>query len=292
MTFPLRKIINFAMTKPAEVDTAYEQFFGSLLFSEVKQEWKELFFEWLIFDFKQSGRPSFLLEYILRNTDNLDEKTFNQFEQIAKTQFYSNFEIRKIKRGEWFSLEDIFTGKIYTVHDKKGSESVSGEGTIPGRIAQVDSKWYLVGANSVYFPITYTKRAKNNMRKLKMKNFSPKDTVELLRSQEQTSPVPISAPTKREMEEKRGNLKVAYAKIAERFNAAFLFDDLINEIYNEERVNVLDFWKELEKRGLKYEILIEDVELFQDIWNYFPHKCLNNLSPIEVFTKFKEKSTE
>jgi hypothetical protein len=291
MTFPLRKVIDFAMQKPAEVDEAYRQFFGALPFSELKQEWEELFLEWLIFDFKHENKPTFLVLYILKNPDGIDKNTLDQFEQIAETDFYSNFEIRKIKQGEWFSLEDLFTGKIYTVYDKKGSESVRGRGTIPGRIAQVDDKWYLVGANSVYFPITYTERAKKHMRKLKMKNFSPRDTVELLRSQEQTPHAPISVPTNRELEEKRKSLKAAYTKIAKKFDVTLSFDDLIKEIYDEKRENVLDFWKELEKKGLRYEILIEDIKLLQDIWNYFPHKCLNDLSPIETFAKFKEKGS-
>lgn len=291
MVFPLRHIIDFAMQKPSEVDEAYRQFFGALPFSELKPKWEEFFLEWLIFDYKQSGGSSFLLEYILRNPDNLDGKTLNQFEQIAKTQFYSNFEIQKIKRGEWFSLEDLFTGKIYTVHDKKGSESVSGEGTIPGRIAQVDGKWYLVGANSVYFPITYTERAKRHMRKFNIKNFSPRDTVELLRSQEKLPPEPVHIPTKKELKEKRKNLKEEYNKTPKKFGTTLSFSDLIRAIYQENRVNVLDFWKSLEKRGLPVELMKENVNLLTDIWNYFPHKCLNDLSPLEVFAKFKEKGT-
>ncbi|MBI3385232.1 hypothetical protein HY030_03525 [Candidatus Gottesmanbacteria bacterium] len=207
MIFPIRQVVDFAMKKPSETDSAYKQFFGSLPFSELKPEWEELFLEWLIFDFKRSIGPSFLIEYVLRNPDNLNKKTLDQFEQIAKTQFYSQFEIVEIQKGQWIRLEDLFTGYIYKVYEKKGSEVLADRGVIPGRLGKVDDKWYLVGANSVYFPLTYTERAKKHMREFKVKNFSPKDTVELLRFSEKQLPQAVSVPTKRELEEKRKSLK-------------------------------------------------------------------------------------
>lgn len=280
------------MQRPPEVDSAYKEFFGSLPFSELKPEWEELFLEWLIFDYKASTGTLFLIEYVLRNPDNLNKDTINQFEQIAKTQFYSQFEILEIKRGQWLKLEDLFTGKIYTVYEKKGSETLSEKGVIPGRLAKVDGKWYLVGANSIYFPITYTQRAKKHMREFKPKKFSPQDTFELLKSHEQQPRQPISVPTKKELEEKRKSLKTEYAKIAKKFNAGLSFDGLIKEIYNEDKTNVLDFWKKLEKKGLKFEMFIENAEIFQDIWNYFPHKCLNDLSPIGVYAKLSKKGSK
>lgn len=292
MVFPLRKIIDFAMIHPDEVDLAYKQFFGMLPFSELKSEWEELFLEWLIFDFKTLKRTSFLAEYVLKNPDKLDNKALDQFKQIVETQFYSQFEIQKIKRGQLITVEDLFTAETYTIYEKKGSERLSERGILPGRIAKVDEKWYLVGANSVYFPITYTERAKRNIREIKIKNFSPKDTIELLMSQEQSSPPTISMPTAEELQEKRKSLKEEYGKVAKKFGAALLVNELIEEIYKEERVNVLDFWKSLEKKGLKFEVLVENTELLQDIWNYFPHKCLKDLSPIEVFTKFSKKGAK
>ena len=99
MAFPIRRVINFAMTKSAEVDEAYKKFFGDLLFSELKSKWEELFLEWLIFDFKTSTGISFLSEYVLKNPDNLDIKTLDQFKQIAETQFYSQFEIHTLSVG-------------------------------------------------------------------------------------------------------------------------------------------------------------------------------------------------
>lgn len=290
MIFPLRKVINFAASKfSKDVDEAYRQFFGSLPFSELKPQWEELFWEWLIFDFKVKNQFTFLEGYILGNPDNFDGDEIIKLKQVEKTQFYSQFEITEIKRGQWILAEDLHSGKIYKIYEKKGSEALSGPGVIPGRIARYENKWYLVGANSVFFPITYTQRAKKNMRLLKVGNFSPRDIVELLRAQEQRPAGSINIPTKRKLKIKQESLKKEYERIAKKFNITFFFDDLTDKIYKEDRGNVLDFWKRLEKEGLRLEVLIENTQLFQDIWNYFPHDCLNNLSPIEVFTKLKKK---
>lgn len=171
------------MTKPREVDDAYIKFFGDLPPQELETTWEELFLEWLVFDYKQSGKASFLIEYVLKNPDGLMDKEIDSFRQIAQTHIYSMFEIREIERGEWFVLEDLHTGKAYQVYEKKGTLSIKEAGTIPGRIANVDDRWYLVGANSIYLPIVYTQKLKQIMRKTKIKNYSPKDTVDLLRHQ-------------------------------------------------------------------------------------------------------------
>lgn len=286
MRFPLRKVTDFAMTKPGEVDEAYRKFFGLLPVEQLQTEWEELFLEWLIFDYQQKTGATFLIEYILRNPDNFDAEKINQCRQIAKSQFYSMFEILKIKSGEWFILENIHTGKTYRVYEKKGTSSIKTPGTIPGRIARVDGRWYLVGANSVYFPITHTERAKKHMRKMKINNYSPKDTVELLMAQDQKSQPPPQV-TKKQIKNKRKELKKAYEHHAEKHRLALSFDALVNEIYQENRVNVLDFWQSLTKKGLIEEFLLDNLQLLQDIWNYFPHKHLDNLSPIEAYMKMK-----
>lgn len=290
MRFPLRKIIDFATkNKPHEVDRAYKKFFGILPFDRLKTEWEELFLEWLIFDYKQKTGTSFLLEYILRNPDQLDDKTINQFSQIAKTHIYSMFEIKEIKKGEWFVLEDIHTGETYKVYEKKGTSTIQGPGTIPGRIAKVDDNWYLVGANSVYLPITHTQRAKMHMRNMKIKKYSPKDTVELLMASENKSQEYPPTVTKKQIRNKRKELRKDYEKNVKKYNLSLSFDELIKEIYEEDRVNVLDFWKGLTKKGLNEKFLFEKIQILQDIWNYFPHKYLNNLSPAEVYSKMRRE---
>ncbi len=288
MRFPLRKVIDFSMTKPGEVDGAYLEFFGNLPVDQLRKEWEELFLEWLTFDYKQKGGTTFLVEYILRNPDNFDAEKISQFEQISRSQIYSMFEIQEINKGKWFILEDLHTGKIYKVLEHTGTTILKDRGSIPGRIAKVDGNWYLVGANSVYFPLTHTQRSKKYMRKFKITNYSPKDTAELLMAHDNRPPAPPEAVTKKQIEDKRVELKKTFEEIAEKYHFSLSFDALLNEIYRENRVNVLDFWKSLAKKGLSEKFLSEKPEVMQDIWNYFPHKCLNGLSPIEAYIKMKK----
>jgi len=288
MRFPLRKVIDFSMTKPGKVDEAYQEFFGSLPVNQLQKEWEELFLEWLTFDYKQKGGTTFLVEYILRNPDNFDAEKIGQFEQISRSQFYSMFEIKEINKGEWFILEDLHTGKIYKVLENTGTTILKDRGSIPGRIAKVDGNWYLVGANSVYFPLTHTQRSKKYMRKFKITNYSPKDTVELLMEHDKNLPAPPEAVTKKQIKNRRKQLKQDFEENAEKYNFSLSFDALISEIYQENRANVLDFWKSLTKKGLSEKFLYEKPEVMQDIWNYFPHKCLNGLSPVEAYVKMKE----
>lgn len=185
MRFPIRLIVDYAMKNPTDVDRAYQIFFGSLPFSQLKTEWEDLFVEWLVFDFKRSGKPTFVVEYVLKNPGRLSDVALSQLKQIASTHFYSQFEVLEIRKGEWLRVIDLFSGKFYRIYDKKGSESIASPGVVPARAACVNNRWYWVGANSVYFPVTYTKRAKILMKKLAKKDFSPKDTVELLRRQDE-----------------------------------------------------------------------------------------------------------
>lgn len=274
------------MTKPGEVDKAYREFFGHLPVDQLRTEWEELFLEWLTFEYKQKGGTTFLVEYILRNPDNFDAEKIGQFEQISRSQFYSMFEIQEINKGKWFILEDLHTGKIYKVLEKTGTITLKDKGSIPGRIAKVNGNWYLVGANSVYFPITYTERSKKHMRRFKITNYSPRDTVELLMAHNNNQ-APPEAVTKKQIKNRRKQLKQVFEENAEKYRFSLTFDALISEIYQENRVNILDFWKSLTKKGLSEKFLYEKPEIMQDIWNYFPHKCLNGLSPAEAYAKMK-----
>src|SRR3989338_9491196 len=217
------------MTRPSEVDEAYKQFFRDLPFEQLKPEWEELFLEWLMFDYKPKSGASSLVEYILKDPDHIEKIVRDQFQQIAQTQKYSLFEILEIERSKWFLLEDIYTGKTYKVYEKKGTTQIKNPGQIPGREANVDGRWYLVGANSVYFPITYTKRLKGKIRKMKLRNFSPKDTVELLRAQENHPPKMPPKVNRKQIIEKRKELQARYEKFVQTYGASLPFTDLLGK---------------------------------------------------------------
>lgn len=277
-----RKVLDFALEKPAVVDRAYFEFFGLLPPSDLEKEWEDLFLEWLIFDYQQKNGTSFFIEYTLKNPDQLSKDKIAKFKQVAETQFYSFFEIQDIKKGQWFILENLHDGKIYKVYEKKGTSIIKGPANLPGRIAKINNRWYLIGANSVYFPTTYTKRAKKVIREMKIKNYSPKDTVNILRNRGQPLPPKL---TKKQIKNKKKDLQKEYEKCLKKYQLFLSFDDLIQAVYKEDTNNLIGFWENLIGKGLTEKFIIKEIKLLEDILNYFPHQCLNDMSPVEVYNQ-------
>lgn len=286
MVFPFRYITEYTNSKPSEAQKGFEEFWGkdTVPDSGDTELW-QYYTEWMIFDFIQSTGRTFLIEYVLLNPDNLDSKVIDQFKQIAETQNYSDYQILDLKRGEWIKLEDIYTGKIYKVYDKLGSENVPDEGTMFARVARVDDKWYLVGANSATYPITYTERMKKGLRNDFTKNkikLTPKDLYKLIVEQRENPPEMPKSLTKSELKKKREELEDSFIKKTKKYGARMTFVELLKIIYDENRTNVLDLWLSLGKKGLTEKFVIVEMQLLSDIWNHFPHKCLGGKAPIEL----------
>ena len=133
----------------------------------------------------------------------------------------------------------------------------------------------------------YTARLKRILRRETKKGviINVKDTAELLLHRiKHPSPVP-KIPTKEELIVKRKQLEAGYIKALDKYSGTLSFFNLTSAIYKENRVNVLNFWKKLTKQGLPVKMMVEEFQLLQDIWNYFPHKCLGDTSPNELFAK-------
>lgn len=290
MKFPFHLIIEYAHNKPHEIDRALTDFFGkppSVPFEDENIE--ALFLEWLMYEFKQTSGPTFFIEYVLKNPDHLPEKQIRQFQQIIQTQRYSEYEILHITPGSHLTLEDVFSGKTFDVYDTIGSINTKERGMLKARIACIDNAWHLVGANPIYVPMVYTARMKKMLkREFGRKETSIKDTAQMLLQQAEHPPTPPKELTKKELDKKRKTLEEAYAVALVKRHATLSFADLRLAIFDEQRVNVLDFWRNLSKKGLPEEFVFNETELLQDIWNYFPHQCLGGISPHEAYTKLSQ----
>ena len=286
MNFPLRFVAEYTNSKPSEAQRGFEEFWGKDFVPDKNDtELWQYYTEWMIFDFVQKSGRSFLIEYILLNPDNLESKVINQFKQIAETYNYSNYQILSIKRGGWIKLENIFTGEIYKVYDKLGSENIPDEGTMFARVARVDGKWYLVGANSPICPITYTERMKRCLREDSLEKkvkLTPKDLCKLILEQRKNPPKISKLLTKSEIKEKRKELESKFIRKARKYGANMTFNKLLQIIHEENCTNVLDLWLSLGKKGLTEKFVVEEVQLLSDIWNHFPHRCLGGKAPILV----------
>lgn len=292
MKFALHRIIDFAFTQPSEIDRALTEFFGAPPIKPFADENIEpLFLEWLIYEYKPTSGPVMMVSYILRNPDRLPEREIDQFKHIIQTQRYSDFEILGFVPGSHIILEDVFTGEKYDVFDKIGSINAQSKGILKARIARVDEKWYLVGANPIFIPMTYTPRMKKILkRNKKVHGVSIRDTADMLIERENHPPEPPKIMTGEELVAKRKELEDAYNKACVKHKASLVFADLLNDIYEEQRVNVLDFWKKLTKKGLNEDFFMNELQLLQDIWNHFPHKDLGGISPSEMYAKLSKES--
>lgn len=284
MRLPFGKVIRFAHTRPEEVERAGNQFFKGLP-PENEDDALPLFWEWLIYDYARGEKASFLVEYCLKNPDNLPEETLVKLRQAAETNLYSIFEITEVVKSEYVLLSDLFTGENYRVFDKSSTPTLPDYGTLHARIANVGGRWQFTGANPIYTPITYTDRARQTYKKIKTK-FTPKDTYEIVYANK-PKPEKPQALTPKELKNKHKELKRKYEKLSKRYANKFSFEKLLEEIYNENDTT-LDFWERLTKKGLGKEFYVNNLPLLTEIWNHFPHKCLDDKSPVEMISEEKE----
>ena len=295
MKFPFIHLIHeFAWkNKPDECKQAMVEVFGPPhpMPEEYREEIGDLFTEWLMFEFVQSSKATFIAEYALRNPDGLPDKELDCLRQIAQTHRYSYFALTPRRlRGKWIEVEDLFTGKMYRVDEVLGSQNLPPVGSVHARLAEVDDRYYFVGANPILMPVTHTERMKRIFRRdFKKIRPSAKDTIQLLlqKAAQPREAVHPPIPTAKEVKNKRKELRKRFEKLVFRYNLKLSFDEVAKRILDEDRVNVLDFFQKLADEGLGQEFLMNEIKLLEDMWNWLPHACLNGNAPVEMYAKLK-----
>lgn len=283
MKLPFHLVINFAYTREQEVRKSRREFFSDAepLTKEQEKEALPLFYEWLIYDYRLANGSSFIIEYSLRNPDNLDKDMVSCFRQVVESQWYGAFEIVRVKRGKWLHLKHLLTGRKIKVYDQTSSATIPEQGTLIGRIGKINKQWYFVGSNPIYLPVTYTNRMKKLFQKTNQQYFSsPKDTWRLFALKAVPPPAETSSE---EIKRKRKLVRQEYQSLAKKHNLSLSFKQVAAEIYEEDNVSPLKIFKRLMKQGLPKEVLVENLKIFEDIWNYFPHKIHKGKSPVEVY---------
>lgn len=168
-----------------------------------------------------------------------------------------------------------------------GSLSVPSKGSFWGRLAKVNNRWYLVGSNPLFFPITYTPRAKKMFSKQnKDQRLSAKDVLSFLLPDEsrKNEEIDMSQLTPKAIKNKRKKIEKKFNKLMKKHDLKIAFKQMIEFVYQENyKTNHADFYKDIAKLGIPEEIIIKNIQLFGDIWNYFPHKTLDGKSPAEKY---------
>lgn len=111
-----------------------------------------IFTEWVLYEFPFYDGRTLLKEYLVHPPHAADERDRALLEQVARTQFFSRFEIRAKDRSTGMcTLVDVQTARRYDVLDPHICTNDRWQtGTIARRIACVRGTWLPVGQTVFY----------------------------------------------------------------------------------------------------------------------------------------------
>lgn len=238
--------------------------------------------EWLVYEYREKPTsPSLIVEYAMLHRHELTDVELRELTAICQTNFYEQLEItgpRKV--SEWIEMYGITSGRAYKVYDVALSKSAPKCGTTWGRLAKINRRWNLVGADTVVLPLTTTARMKAMMRKeLRKEKLSCTVVLEMLTKHETAKTV-----TKKEIKNKRKVLGKQYHKLQQQFPQIGGFDNLVARVWGEKREVPFGDWLQDTTKVLLIpdKVLIQNLSFFQEVWNYFPHQITGDKAPVEI----------
>jgi len=99
----------------------------------------------------------------------------------------------------------------------------------------------------------------------------------------------MKIPTKKQILERRKEIEKELLKMLKETKSDFGLDDIKEIIYNEDGQDSLTDVIAMFDTGQDAVELQNVLELVNDAWNYFPHKCLNGLCPMEKILEYQQK---
>ena len=91
----------------------------------------------------------------------------------------------------------------------------------------------------------------------------------------------IQPKTREEIIKKRADIKNQLNEIIDSMGLSVSFDEIKKVIYNEQDQSALHEIISKFNKGQDIDELNKILAIVNDAWNYFPHKILNGLSPVE-----------
>lgn len=237
--------------------------------------------EWLLFDYKPKNGGTLIKQYYFSDPDKLSTIELSELKQIIETQSLHLFQTYTSSQSPYVFLQSVFTGKKFKVYDSALSKSIDSlQGSFFGRIAKIGKIYYLVGGNPITFPIRHTQRSIKIFAKEKTPTPSLKDIVKSLTIPEHKKQKIVNLKQERKKLEKR------FHRLVAKFQAKATFTEVVEFIYKEKYDhNFADFITDLMKIGIPEAMCIENIDLFQEMWNYFPHQQLGGKCPHELYEK-------
>ena len=140
---------------------------------------KELgfFTEWFIFDYQwRDGGTT--LESFCDNNPLGFEKADLQIYKDLQANLYGMWEVVSVEPGKSLELENLQTGKKFNVKEYKATFQLRPKDIFYNRLAFIDSRWEIVGADSFNLGIKFNKSVKEIWRKDRSL-ITPKDAVKM-----------------------------------------------------------------------------------------------------------------
>ena len=100
----------------------------------------------------------------------------------------------------------------------------------------------------------------------------------------------MEIPTKQQIIERREEIEKELLDLLEETKSYFGLEDIKKIIYNEDGQDDLTKVIAMFDCGQGLSEMNEILETINDAWNYFPHKCLDNLCPMEKISEHNLKN--
>lgn len=95
--------------------------------------------------------------------------------------------------------------------------------------------------------------------------------------------------SKQQIFARRKEIEKQLLEMLEEVKSGFGLDEIKDIIYNEKDKNDLVKILKIFDRGQNIDELNKMLAIINDAWNYFPHKCLNGLCPMEKILEYRQK---
>ncbi len=300
MKLPLGLVIEYVETRRGTDLKGAVRIFRKKLRKELSEEEldgvTEYILEYAIFDYRTRGGRSLLEEYIDENPDELVEVRLKGFSDVLRTHFFSSFEIKRVMRGEWFEVEDYFTGKVYRLWDSLGSENIPESGMIMARIAKSEGKWSIVSGHVEVMPVVMSDQMKKRERERVAGGGRTTTLLEYVNAKygelNRQEVRMRESFLEKDIAEKRRELRATWEKNVDKWKPGSVWEDVEKCIYNEEGGNVLDLMTEFfgENLAIRRPAFEKQLEFFMDCWNFLPHRVIvGEKSPVEIAREMEQR---
>lgn len=283
-----------------EVTSAMHEFFENndigpgAKFDFQDQREEGFFMEWVAFDYRLRNGKKLIEDFISENPLKLSVTELEAYEDLMINK-YGMFEIVGIKLDEYIDLESLQSGKTYHVKEKMGTHDARLATILFCRIGKVDDHWELIGSDPISYPIHYTERAKALMRKDKS-SMTPKDTLKLLQHKNSKQPSEFEANlslSSEKLAQKKEKIISQLTKHLVKIKSKTSVQDILKIVFQAKGKPGDDTWKIIYILVGSLKAPSQKViDLASDIWNYFPHKELNGLSPAQMVQEVYGKNNE